>query len=395
MSTGVISGREQGRKNANQRTSVVIYTHSLLEGSMTFIKSQAEALVRYLPVYVGAHRAGQLPLPPDRTYVLNEHTPIGVVREALFRRWGWAPSLFEKIGAHDPKIVHVHFGNCGPAGMFIARSLGVPLLVTFHGQDATMHAAEAAKTFRGRELLRKKTQLIDRAAGFVAVSDYIRHKMVENGYPEDKIVVHRNGIDLAFFRPPDEGAREPIVVFVGRFVEKKGARYLLEAAGRLQRAGTSFELVMIGGGPLEHSLKRFAELGGVRCHFPGFVPVQQVREWLGRASVVAVPSVTAADGDSEGLPTVLLEAQAMATPVVATYHSGTPEGVMEGVTAELVRERDVEGLADKLAFFLKSPAVARAYGLAGRGFVAENFDMRVQVSGLEDIYDKLRGGAIG
>ena len=80
-----------------------------------------------------------------------------------------------------------------------------------------------------------------------------------------------------------------------------------------------------------------------------------MRDWIARASVVAVPSVVAADGDSEGLPTILLEAQAMATPVVGTYHSGIPEGVQAGVTAELVPERDVDALADALASFLSSP----------------------------------------
>jgi glycosyltransferase involved in cell wall biosynthesis len=273
--------------------------------------------------------------------------------------------------------------------MALADSLGVPLLVTFHGQDATLAREEALKTHRGRELLRKKVRLIARAGAFIAVSDYIRRRLIDDGYPEGKILVHRNGIDLGVFQPLADAAREPVVLFVGRFVEKKGARYLIEAAAELQRIGVVFELVMIGSGPLEAILKRAAAEAGIRCRFPGFLPLEEVKRWLGRARVVAVPSVTAANGDSEGLPTILLEAQAMATPVVATRHSGIPEGVKDGATAELVEERDVAALAQKLRTFLESEAKARAFGLAARDFVIQNFDMRVQVDGLEAIYDRL------
>jgi glycosyltransferase involved in cell wall biosynthesis len=79
----------------------------------------------------------------------------------------------------------------------------------------------------------------------------------------------------------------------------------------------------------------------------------------------------------------------MAIPVVATRHSGIPEGVREGVTAELVDEKDVPTLAEKLRSFLQDPVKARAFGEAGRRFVSDNFDLRAQVSGLEEIYTRL------
>ncbi len=72
---------------------------------------------------------------------------------------------------------------------------------------------------------------------------------------------------------------------------------------------------------------------GADVEFTGFLPLAEVRDWLGRAQSSAVPSVTAANGNSEGLPTVILEAQAMGTPVVATRHAGNAEGVVEGRSA--------------------------------------------------------------
>ena len=357
---------------------------------MTFIKSQAESLRRHRPVYVGAHRVDGIELPEGRSFVVNEGSILGTAREAVFRLLGQAPRLVGQLRRFRPVVVHAHFGTCGPAAMSLAEALNLPLVVTFHGQDATMTEAEARKTHRGRELYRKKEQMIERAHVFIAVSDYIRNALLSRGYPDNKIIVHRNGIDLGFFSPAPQIGRENTILFVGRFVEKKGAVYLLEAARMLKESGVDFELVMIGDGPLAAELRDRASRYGIPCKFSGFLPVNEVREWLARSRVVAVPSVVAANGDSEGLPTVLLEAQAMATAVVATRHSGIPEGVLDGKTAELVEERDSAALASKLKTFLESPDKALQFGEAGRRFVTEHFDMRTQVDGLEDIYEATR-----
>ena len=367
----------------------MIYTHSLLEGSMTFIHSHAEALVKHRAVYAGAHRVAGIPLPDERSYVLNDGTLAGTVREGLYRRFGWGRRLAKCLAEHGPEVVHAHFGTSGPAAMRLARQLGVPLVVTFHGRDATMSEQQASKSLRGREMIRKKGRMIEEAGAFIAVSDYIRRRLLEQGYPERKVLLHRNGIDLDCFQPRSNGPREPIVLFIGRFVEKKGARYLIDAAERLHRAGVTFELVMIGNGPLEQELKAAAARSGIPCTFPGFLSSLEVRGWLEKASIVALPSVTAADGDSEGLPTTLLEGQAMEAAIVATRHSGIPEGVQEGVTAELVEEKDVAALAEKIHGFLSDPARARAFGQAGRRFVARHFDLHTQVAGLEALYTDL------
>jgi len=372
-----------------ERSTAIIYTHSLLAGSMTFIRSHAEALKGYKPVYAGAHRVQGLELPAGRVHVVNAGSPVGMMKEFAFREWSWAPGLMRKLRQHDPAIVHTHFGTAAPAGMTISRSLGVPHIVTFHGKDATMPVEEARRSRRGRDLLRNKHQLIDHTGVFIAVSDYLRRSLLAQGYPDEKIVVHRNGIDLSFFGLPPRQPREATVLFVGRFVEKKGVRYLIEAVARMQAKGVNVELVLIGDGPLQPELESLARSADVKCRFEGFLPIEEVRKWLGRVAVVAVPSVVAANGDTEGLPTILLEAQAMQTPLVATRHSGIPEGVKEGVTAELVDEKDVEGLANSLASFVESPSKVERFGASGRQFVADCFDIRNQVKGLEEIYSRL------
>ena len=233
---------------------------------------------------------------------------------------------------------------------------------------------------------------MDRAARFIAVSDFIRAKLIAKGYPADKVVTHYNGIDLDYFRRGNQ-AREPVVVFVGRFVEKKGCEYLVRALARLREQGCEARGVLVGDGPLRPMLERLADETGAQVAFTGFLPLPEVKDWLARASVVAVPSATARNGDSEGLPTVILEAQAMETPVVATRHAGNAEGVAEGRSALIVGERDVDALAEGIRFFLEDAGAVETFGAAGRAFVESQFDIAAQARGLEDIYDRARAGA--
>ena len=106
------------------------------------------------------------------------------------------------------------------------------------------------------------------------------------------------------------------------------------------------------------------------------------------ASIVCQPSVTASDGDSEGLPTVVLEAAATAKPLVGTRHSGIPEIIVDGKTGFLVAERDVGALADRLLSLLGNAELRRKMGEAGRKRIEEKFDLRKQAKRLEEIYSE-------
>ena len=372
------------------RPTVVVYTHSLLEPSMTFILSHAEALRRYSSVFAGSHRVRGLELPEDRVVTANRGGITGLAHEYLFRRFGMAGRMATELRKFRPSLVHAHFGLSGPAALALADSLEVPMIVTYHGRDATVTPEQARRSRRGREYLRGSQRVIERASLIIAVSDFIRARLLDQGCPESKVVTHRNGIDVNFFRPAGR-QRESFVLFVGRFVEKKGCEYLVRALGRLREKGLPTRAVLIGDGPGRPALERLAGQTGADVAFTGFLALTQVKDWLEKASVVVVPSVTAANGDSEGLPTVILEAQSMGTPVVATRHAGNAEGVLVGQSALLVDERDVAGLAEAIEFFLTDPTAVESFGANGREFVKSRFDIDNQVAGLERIYDRARG----
>lgn len=114
MAVRVPAGTD-GSSAGDTRPTVVVYTHSLLERSMTFIRSHAEALTRYLPVYAGAHRVPGLELPAGRSVVVNEGGLRGLLSEYLFRRFGVAGKAAAELRHFSPSVLHAHFGPSGPS----------------------------------------------------------------------------------------------------------------------------------------------------------------------------------------------------------------------------------------------------------------------------------------
>jgi glycosyltransferase involved in cell wall biosynthesis len=153
-------------------------------------------------------------------------------------------------------------------------------------------------------------------------------------------------------------------------------------------------LVIIGDGPLRGELERIATELKVSAEFLGVQGPDAVRGWMQRAWVLCNPSVTAANGDTEGLGMVFAEAQATGLPVVSTLHGGIPEVVRDGETGLLARERCAEELASHLERMLMDRAFWQACSERGKRWIREQFDIRRCTAGLEEVYDDAvaRGG---
>ncbi len=367
--------------------AVVVYRDGLLPYSETFVRDQAERLQRFVPHYIGSRRVRGLPLPAGQTLVVNGGGVVGKAREAFYKISGVAPGFYRRVRRLDPVLVHAHFGPDGLSALPLARHLGVPLLTTFHGFDATMEDEYARRSFyRHRAYLDGREALKSEGRLFIAVSGFIKGKLLEQGFPPEKTVVHYNGVDTKAFRPDPSVKREPVVLFVGRLVEKKGCEYLIRAMARVQKARPDVELVVIGAGPLLAPLKGLADASLRRHRFLGARPHGEVRDWMSRALVLGAPSVTAATGDSEGLPTGVVEAQAMGLPVVGTMHAGIPEAVVHGETGLLAPERDWRELADHIARLLDDDALRRRMGERGAERMRDSFDLSKRTRVLEEIY---------
>ena len=150
-------------------------------------------------------------------------------------------------------------------------------------------------------------------------------------------------------------------------------------------------LIVIGEGPLRAPLQRQAGELGVKAQFLGAQGADEVAEWMRRAALLVAPSVTAHDGDAEGLPNVVVEGAASGIPVVATRHSGIPEAVADGETGFLVKEGDRAALAARIRALLEGADLRREMGFAARALAVERFDRVRQAVRLEAIYDEVAG----
>lgn len=377
---------------------VIVHRSDALPYSETFIKEQMQACRRWQPVLVGTRRVeGGLPL-EDLPVDYLRAPAIGRAAQLQWKLWRElglsAPGVVPRLRAQQASLVHVHFATDAVALWPSLQRLGLPVLVTLHGYDINVHRQWWEQGHGGRAGRRYPERLLQMGQSplvrFVAVSQAVRETAVRYGLDPHKVHVHYIGVDVQRFQPagPGVGTRAPRVLFVGRMVEKKGAHHLIHAFAALRRQLPDAELAMIGDGPLLPSYQALARELGVPVQFMGRQGADVVRAEFARARVFCLPSVTAADGDAEGLPIVIMEAQAMGVPVVTSARGGATEGIVDGESGIAFPEGDVPALTQALARVLADPALAERMGQRARRFAELRFDIRDCTAGLEVRYDE-------
>jgi len=362
--------------------TLLVYRHRLAPLSEVGFLSRFYVGFEHLaPVWLGYHLdAGASQLAGSRLR-LGRTGALGALDRTLFRHFGALPPAPD-LRAMRPRVVHAHFGPGGAFALPLARALGIALVVTFHGADATKET-HYRRRFVPTIYQRRLGALQEEAALFVCVSEFVRDRLIARGFPPAKLVVIHQGVGLdpATAGEP-ERAGEPYFLFVGRFVEKKGVAQLIAAVRLLQARHPGVRLVLIGDGPLAPDLRREGQgLHGVE--FLGWRPNAEVRRWMRGALALCVPSITGSDGDSEGLPTVIFEAMAEGAPVVASRHAGIAEAVEHDRTGLLVPERDPDALAAALQGLIVSPTLRQRLGAAARRTATGRFDAVRQSRELE------------
>ena len=289
-------------------------------------------------------------------------------------------------------VAHSHTWYTGMAGHLAALLHGIPHVLT-------AHSLEPKRPWKAEQLgggyqvsLWVERTAVQAADAVIAVSAGMR-KDVLSVYPAlDPARVHvvRNGIDTGVWYPadtdPDESVLDelgvdpsrPMVAFVGRITRQKGVPHLIAAAHRFD---PEIQLVLCAGAPdtpeiaaeVKNAVAELAaERGGV-FWVRDFLPVHEIREILSAATAFVCPSVY------EPLGIVNLEAMACSTAVVASDVGGIPEVVIDGVTGRLVHYDDADprsfeaGLAEAVNALVADPALAAAYGAAGRQRCIDEF----------------------
>ena len=356
--------------------SIIVFRDKLLLPSEGFIKTHYTAFDAASLVYLASHfgwRAAEL----DGQIMA---TAPDSLRRFWFKQTG-RTCILPDLKALAPRSVHAHFGRGGALALPLAEALGVPLFVTFHGGDATK------ETHQRRRLIptvyqRRLSHLQAYASGFLCVSQFVADRLAAQGFPKAKLITHYIGIDVSGMQPPEQ--RQGRLLFIGRLVDKKGVDILLAAMRRLHQSDSKTVpgLDIAGSGPLEAELRaQAADLPSVR--FLGWQPPEQLSLILHKAQAVVVPSRIAADGDCEGLPTVVLESIRAGVPVVASDHAGIPEIIRHEETGFLVPENDPDALAAALLAASQTgdqmrQMVARAQQRLQRDFNAATQSQKLQ-----------------
>lgn len=276
--------------------------------------------------------------------------------------------------------LHAHFATEATDVACLAAQLAdLPFSFTAHAKDI-FH-----EDVRPAALVAKMRA----ASAVVTVSDYnARFLRGLPGAPAERVVRVYNGLPLEEIAFAEPARRPRRIVAVGRLVEKKGFAVLVEASALLRRRGVGHHCEIIGQGPLEEPLRaQVRALGlGDTVELVGPLPRRDVIGRVQSAALFAAPCVTGADGNRDGLPTVVLEAMAAGTPCVATDVTGLPEIVRDGETGLLVAEGQAAALADAMERLLDDAALRVRLAAAARRLVEQRFDVRRNVETLRHLF---------
>jgi len=354
----------------------------------------ARWLLRNLPVFWrgNAEVARRHPLRYMRTLALAlamcwRYRPRGEglrLRKVFVKEFLQAGQIAaELLRAGDVGHLHGHFCH-GVATItwFVSRLTGIPFSFTAHAKD--IYQSE----LNPDDLLERKLG----AARFVATCTCANASVLRARHARpDEVHAIYHGLDTDYFSPARQGGgqRMPIILSVGRFVEKKGFDHLIEACAQLKRDGVRFGCVIVGErGDAYEGICRLIEQRGLNdfVELRSAVTQDELRDIYRQARVFALPCQVTADGDRDGFPNVLAEAMAMGVPVVSTAISGIPEMIDDGVHGLLVQSGDSRALARALRRVLGDDALHATLAQAGRQRICERFDSRRTTLELRDLF---------
>jgi colanic acid/amylovoran biosynthesis glycosyltransferase len=333
--------------------------------------------IREVPGYDYIHLVRQpiymvdISLLNEKVYYLNEiFSPKNYVKE------------------NQISLLHAHHGQLGMLLLPFKEDTNLPLVTSIRGRDATLANQPIG-------YLENMKVLFDQGERFFPVCQYLADKISAWGCPSEKIRVLYGGVDLSQFKyrtPRNDGSQN--ILSIGRLVEKKGHHILMQAFHKIRGKFPNATLTIIGRGELEDYIKSLAlQLNlGDSFRLLNHLHKDKVGEQMTNADIFCAASLEASNGDVEGIPNTLKEAMATGVPVISTYHAGIPELITNNQDGVLVKENNVDKLADALEFMLTNRPLWETYSSAARQKVEQHFDLNKQLLQQAKYYDELLGG---
>jgi colanic acid/amylovoran biosynthesis glycosyltransferase len=369
---------------------VLHLTNTFLPVTQNWVYSQIKFNTRCRSSVLCQYRENEAQFPHDHVYPMyRRRTLFSAVDMLLTRaRARYRKSCSERIiGSIKPGVVHGHFSFESWRHIGAIAQSGIPLVTSFYGLDISKLPRK--KVWRDRYV-----QLFEYGAAFIVEGEFMAARLSGLGCPLSKITCIPIGVPVEAIRavPKRSGDAEIRILFTGLGREKKGGLDAAAAFATVAKRRADIHFDLIGNGPYRAPVKKILANAGVldRCTFHGYVPVTRYLELLGGASIVLAPSVTAADGDTEGgAPVTVIEAQVAGVPVVGTQHCDIPMVVKNGETGLLSPEHDRTALSANLETLIANPELRGKMGAAAAKFASQRHDIKKQVEKIANIYEKV------
>lgn len=314
------------------------------------------------------------------------HTAVSCPREAvtLLGNLHTIGSFAEHLEQENVAHIHAYFMSW-PAAVALGVSVvtGRSFSLGAHARDVFVEAGDVVrKVSRSTFVIACNRQAITHLEGQLSSATCRKLKLIHHGIDIDG----KEGCRPKRDRPPPEAGSR--ILGVGRLIPKKGFADLLQALALLVKRNPQVRLTLIGAGPEQQSLRHLTEeLSLHHCvEFLGWQPPASVRQWLGVADVLVVPSVVADDGDRDGIPNVILEAFVAGVPVLATSLPSIGEVIRDRWNGLLVRPGDVPRMASALRRLLADRALGVRLARRAHATVVEHFDIRETTEQLAHLF---------
>lgn len=351
--------------------------------SETFIRDQIAEFSELAEVY--SIHSGRFPereendtlLSPKLFWVVHKLIKTFVGRNNFFSNYG----VKKYLKNNKIDIVLANYGISASHMMPVCKALNIPLLVIFHGHDATNK-----KTLH--KYKKKYQNLFNYASSIIVVSEEMKKGLINYGADAKKVQVVSCGVNTSKFQPELNITKEKNFLAVGRFTAKKGPLHTIRAFNQVLQKFPEAKLSMVGkkNGLYKECFDLVIELGIENAiNFTGILNQKEIADLMSNSFTFVQHSMVAPNGDMEGTPVSIMEACASGLPVVSTFHGGIKDAVIHKKTGFLVNEGDINQMAEYMIYLCENPKIAHDLGLNGAKHIAENYNQQKQIKKLYNL----------
>ncbi len=325
--------------------------------------------------------------------VNSDNTLISKVKALLYAVTTINFKFINRFKKEKFDLIHAQFGPGSIYALYYSIRFNIPLIVTFGGYDVPLLLTKSRFNPKHMRYWLLSKLMLKRAKMLLPVSKDLADKLIKAGASPDKIEVFHRGIVIPEFKNKSvKYDKETIkIVMIGRFVEKKGFEYGIEAIGKTISDNHDIFLTIIGDGPLKSKYLKLIKQYSIESNVEIISQMSQKKlfDKMSESDIIIVPSVVAKNGDTEGITNVLKEACARGLPAIITNHGGNIEIVEDGATGFIVPEKDSEAIYQKIILFADNPELITKMGNAAAKKIKEELDIDHTNEILELLYEKV------